>query len=52
MPTLVLKTVVSDYSFNFKLKTVVTHYSFNLEKFKIIVINYFFDEDELVRSLF
>ena len=34
MPKLVLKTVVCDYGFNFKLKTVVRNYGFNLKNLK------------------
>ena len=39
---LVLKIIVYDYSFNFKLKIIVNNNSFNLKKFKIIIINYDF----------
>ena len=52
MPKLVLKTVVGDYSFNFKLRTVVNNYGFNLKKFKTVVTNYGFDEDALVCAFF
>ena len=52
MPKLVLKTIVGDYGFNFKLKTVVTDYGFNLKKFKTVVTNYGFDEDPLVWAFF
>ena len=45
---LVLKTVVDDYDFNFKLKTVDNNYGFNFKKFKTVVTNYGFDEDTLV----
>ena len=37
MPKLVLKTVVGNYCFNFKLKTVVNNYGFNLKTFKTVV---------------
>ena len=66
MPKLLLKTVICDYNFNFKLKTVLNNYGFNLKKFKTIfnnygfnlkkiktiVINYGFDEDTLVWTFF
>ena len=47
---LVLKTIVINYGFNFKLKTVVTNYCFDFKKFK--TANYGFDEDTLVWVLF
>ena len=37
MLKLVLKTIIGDYGFNFKLKTIVNNYGFNLKKFKTIV---------------
>ena len=49
---LVFKTLISDYGFNFKLKTIVNNYDFYLKKFKIVMINFSFNEDILVWLFF
>ena len=50
MPKLVLKIVVGDFYVKFKLilQNVVINYYFNFKKYKIIVINYGFNEYLLV----
>ena len=50
MPKLVIKTIVTNYGFNFKLKIVVGDYGFNYlkKKCKTVFTNYGFNEDALV----
>ena len=40
MSKLVLKIIICDYNFNFKLKIVIKNYDFNLQKFKTVINNY------------
>ena len=40
-----IKTIIINHVFNFKSKIIISDYDFNfLNKFKIIVINYSFDD--------
>ena len=48
MPKLVLKTVIGNYDFNFKLKIIVNNNDFNFKNFKIVTTNYSFDNEILV----